>query len=153
MKIKVIALTMVIMIALTGMVGQSTAQEAERAQPRLFVNLTTDDTWSAAKAIMFAHRRAHANGYGTAIWLNVRAVYLAEEARPSNIPGLMAEDGTTIHDMLPDFMADGGTVIMCSACSAAAGLTHEDYIDGVVMGTWPVVESWLFGPDVRTLAW
>jgi len=129
------------------------AQDEEAARPRLFINLTTDDTWSAAKAILFAHRRALANGYDTAIWLNVRGVYLAELDRPSHIPGPLAEEGTSIHDMLTAFMADGGTVIMCSACSGAAGLTEEEYLDGVVMGTWPVVESWLFADDVRTLAW
>jgi hypothetical protein len=49
---------------------------------------------------------------------------------------------------LTAFMADGGQVVMCSACSAAAGLTQADYIDGVVMGSWPVVEGLLFDPNV-----
>ena len=55
--------------------------------------------------------------------------------------------------MLIAFMADGGKVIMCSACSKAAGLTKADYIDGVEMGTWPMIEGLLFNPDVVTLAW
>jgi sulfur relay (sulfurtransferase) complex TusBCD TusD component (DsrE family) len=120
----------------------------------LFVNLTTDDTWSAAKAISFAHQKALRNGHKpVAIWLNVRAVYLADRKRPSHVHGLMREAGKSIQDMLKDFMADGGTVIMCSACSKAAGLEAEDYIDGVQMGTWPVVEGILFDPNVTTLAW
>jgi len=126
---------------------------AEADKPGLFVNLTTDDTWSAAKAIMFAHRRALENGHDTAIWLNVRAVYLADRDRASHVHGLMAEDGTSIQDMLKAFMADGGTVIMCQACSKAAGLAQADYIDGVVMGDWPLVESWLFREGMQTLAW
>jgi len=128
------------------------AQEADKAG--LFVNLTTDDTWSAAKAIMFAHEKALKNGHEpVAIWLNVRAVYLADKKRPSHIHGLMAENGSSIQDMLTAFIADGGQVIMCSACSKAAGLTEADYIDGVTMGTWPIVEGLLFDPDVKTLAW
>ncbi|WP_439124787.1 DsrE family protein [Marivita sp.] len=128
------------------------AQDADK--PGLFVNLTTDDTWSAAKAIMFAHEKALKNGHEpVAIWLNVRAVYLADKKRPSHIHGLMAENGTSVQDMLTAFIADGGQVIMCSACSKAAGLTEADYIDGVTMGTWPVVEGLLFDPDVKTLAW
>ncbi|SNS75606.1 DsrE family protein [Tropicimonas sediminicola] len=127
---------------------------AEDGKPGLFVNLTTDDTWAAAKAIMFAHEKALKNGHEpVAIWLNVRAVYLADRKRSSHIPGPMAGDGTSIQDMLTAFMADGGTVIMCSACSQAAGLTEADYIDGVEMGNWPVVESILFDPDVKTLSW
>ena len=128
----------------------ATADEGKRG---LFVNLTTDDTWAAGKAIMFAHQKSLKNGHDTAIWLNVRAVYLADKNRPSHIHGLMAEKGTSIQDMLKAFMADGGTVIMCSACSAAAGLTKDDYIDGVTMGSFPVVESWLFRDGMQTLSW
>jgi predicted peroxiredoxin len=129
------------------------AQQAEGEQRGLFINLTTDDTWSAAKAIMFAHQRVLANGYDAAIWLNIRAVYLADRNRPSHVHGLMAENGTSIQDMLRAFMADGGTVIMCRACSAAAGLTEADYMEGVQMGNWPLVESWLFREGMQTLTW
>ncbi|MDX2483910.1 MAG: DsrE family protein [Pseudodonghicola sp.] len=123
------------------------------AKRGLFVSLTTDDTWSAAKAILFAHQKSLKNGHDTAIWLNVRAVYLADKKRASHVHGLMAEQGTSIQDMLKAFMADGGTVIMCGACSTAAGLTEEDYIEGVEMGTWPLVESWLFRDGMQTLTW
>ena len=143
-------------LALTviGLAASVPAANAQDAKPGLFVNLTTDDTWSAAKAIMFAHEKALKNGHEpVAIWLNVRAVYLADKKRPSHVHGLMAENGTSIHDMLAAFMADGGQVIMCSACSKAAGLTKADYIDGVTMGSWPVVEGLLFDPNVKTLAW
>ena len=120
----------------------------------LFVNLTTDDTWSATKAIMFAHQRVLKGGHRpVAIWLNVRAVYLADKKRASHVHGMMRDQNASIQDMLTAFMADGGRVVMCSACSKAAGLTKEDYIDGVEMGSWPVIESLLFDPKVKTLAW
>lgn len=141
-------------IAFASITAAAPAALAENAKPGLFVNLTTDDTWSAAKAIMFAHQKALKNGHEpVAIWLNVRGVYLADKRRASHVHGLMAEKGTSIQDMLAAFIADGGQVIMCSACSKAAGLTKADYIDGVTMGTWPVVEGLLFDPDVKTLAW
>jgi sulfur relay (sulfurtransferase) complex TusBCD TusD component (DsrE family) len=143
-----------IAITIASLATTSPALAQDDDKPGLFVNLTTDDTWSAAKAIMFAHEKALKNGHEpVAIWLNVRAVYLADKKRPSHIHGLMAENGTSIQDMLTAFIADGGQVIMCSACSKAAGLTEADYIDGVTMGTWPVVEGLLFDPDVKTLAW
>jgi len=129
------------------------ASLADDAKRGLFVNLTTDDTWAAAKAITFAHEKSLKNGYETAIWLNVRAVYLADKKRPSHIHGLKAETGTSIQGLLSAFMADGGTVIMCAACSMAAGLTQAYYIDGVTMGSWPVVESWLFREGMQTLSW
>ncbi|MCB1473689.1 MAG: DsrE family protein [Rhodobiaceae bacterium] len=127
---------------------------AEEARPGLLVNLTTDDTWSAAKAIMFAHEKALKNGHKpVAIWLNVRAVYLADKKRPSHVHGLMRGVDMSIQDMLAAFIKDGGQVIMCQACSAAAGLSEDDYIDGVTMGSWDVVSSILFDPNVKTLSW
>jgi predicted peroxiredoxin len=129
------------------------AAYAEDEKPAFFVNLTTDDTWAATKAITFAHERALKNGYDAAIWMNVRAVYLADKKRASHVHGLMAAEGKSVQDLLAAFIADGGTVLMCGACSKAAGLTQADYIDGVTMGSWPVVEEWLFKRDVRTLSW
>lgn len=127
---------------------------AEEGKMGLFVNLTTDDTWAAAKAISFSHQRVLKGGHTpVVIWLNVRGVYLADEKRPSHVHGLMREKDVSIQDMLTNFMADGGVVLMCSACSAAAGLTIDDYIDGVQMGTWPVVEGYLFDPNMQTLSW
>jgi len=130
------------------------AHAADDSKPGLLVNLTTDDTWSAAKAIFFAHEKALKNGHKpVAIWLNVRAVYLADKKRASHVHGLMRESNTSIQDMLTAFIKDGGTVIMCGACSQAAGLTKDDYIDGVQMGTWDLVSGILFDPKVKTLSW
>lgn len=103
---------------------------------------------------MFAHEKVLKDGHEpVAIWLNVRAVYLADRNRASHVHGLMRGQNRSIQDMLTDFIADGDQVIMCGACSAAAGLNQDDYIDGVTMGTWPVVEGLLFDPNVATLSW
>jgi sulfur relay (sulfurtransferase) complex TusBCD TusD component (DsrE family) len=151
-SLKSLVVLAALLLSLVGPMAQ--AQDADVKSRGLFVNLTTDDTWSAAKAISFAHQKALKNGHApVAIWLNVRGVYLADKKRPSHVHGLMRAQDASIQDMLTAFMADGGQVIMCSACSAAAGLSEDDYIDGVVMGTWPVVEALLFNPDVTTLAW
>ena len=120
----------------------------------LFVNLTTDDTWAAAKAILFAHQKVLKNGYKpVAIWMNVRGIYLIDKKRPSHVHGLMAKDGKSIQDMLRAFMADGGIVIACGACSKAAGLTKDDFIEGVKMGNPEMVQGILFDPQVKTLSW
>ena len=142
------------LMLVSGLFAALPAAQAQDAKPGLFVNLTTDDTWAAAKAIMFAHEKALKNGHkSVAIWMNVRAVYLADKKRPSHVHGLMREKNMSIQDMLAAFMADGGRVIMCQACSAAAGLTKADYIDGVQMGSWELVEGLLFDPNVKTLSW
>ena len=120
----------------------------------LFVNLTTDDTWAAAKAILFAHEKVLKQGHKpVAIWMNVRAIYLIDKKRPSHVHGLMKEKGQSIQVMLRAFMGDGGIVIACAACSQAAGLTESDFIDGVQMGNPELVRGLLFDPNVKTLSW
>jgi len=120
----------------------------------LFVNLTTDDTWAAAKAILFAHEKVLKRGHKpVAIWLNVRGIYLADKKRASHVHGLMRESDQSIQDMLKAFMKDGGVVIACGACSKAAGLTPGDFIEGVKMGNPDLVMGLLFDPAVKTLSW
>lgn len=144
----------IVMVVFAAAFAPLNAAKADEPTMGLFVNLTTDDTWAATKAIMFAHKKVLNTGHSpVAIWLNVRAVYLAEEDRASHVHGLMRDSNMSVQDMLTAFIADGGQVIMCGACSAAAGLTLEDYIDGVVMGTPEVVNGLLFNPNVQTLSW
>jgi len=127
---------------------------AEEQKGGLFINLTTDDTWAAAKAISFAHQKVLKRGYKpVVIWLNVRGIYLADKKRPSHVHGLMKGEGQSIQDMLQAFMKDGGMVIACAACSEAAGLTHADFIGGVKMGNPDLVMGLLFDPSVKTLSW
>lgn len=120
----------------------------------LFINLTTDDTWPAGMAISFAHRRALANGIEpVVIWLNSRGVYLAEADRQGDVPTELHGQGRSIQEMLADFIADGGIVIACPTCSAAAGLSAEDLVPGVQMGSWETMQTYLFDPSIRTLTW
>lgn len=144
-------LTFVLLLSLADL---SWNAQAEEAKGGLFVNLTTDDTWAAAKAIQFAHERVLKRGHEpVAIWLNVRGIYLADKQRPSHVHGLMKAQGKSIQDMLQAFAKDGGLVIACAACSKAAGLTEDDFIDGVQMGNPDLVLGILFDPTVKTLSW
>jgi len=151
---KILKTIIIMLFAAVAILQGAISANAQTAKPGLFINLTTDDTWSAAKAILFAHEKALKNGHSpVAIWMNVRAVYLADKKRASHVHGLMRESNMSIQDMLAAFIKDGGTVIMCQACSRAAGLTQADYIDGVTMGSWELIESILFDPNVKTLSW
>ncbi|PID42526.1 MAG: hypothetical protein CSA52_01395 [Gammaproteobacteria bacterium] len=142
-----------VIVLVLAVMSLSVAQ-AEESKGGLFVNLTTDDTWSAAKAIVFAHEKALKRGHKpVAIWLNVRGIYLADKKRPSHVHGLLREKNLSIQDMLTAFIKDGGIVIACGACSQAAGLTSADFIDGVKMGNPDLVTGLLFDPSVKTLSW
>lgn len=129
----------------------SPASAATPARPGLFVNLTTDDTWAASKAIFFAHQRVLLAGHRpVSIWLNVRGVYLADRRRASARIGPQVPD---IQAMLRAFIADGGQVIACQACMGVAGLAPADLVEGVLVGSPEVLMPALMGPDVRTLSW
>ncbi len=148
---KPIMLTLALLLAI---IASAPVASAEEAKGGLFVNLTTDDTWAAAKAILFAHEKVLKRGHKpVAIWLNVRGIYLADKRRASHVHGLMKAEGRSIQDMLQAFVADGGLVIACGACSKAAGLTEDDFIDGVQMGNQDLVLGLLFDPNVKTLSW
>ena len=142
-----------LLVVVISLLSISTHSAAE-TKGGLFVNLTTDDTWAASKAILFAHQKVLKAGYSpVAIWLNVRGIYLIDKKRASHVHGLMKEKGMSVQDMLTDFMKDGGMVIACQACSKAAGLTKNDFIDGVTMGEPDLVRGLLFDPNVKTLSW
>lgn len=133
--------------------GQTPAQAtaATQARPGLFVNLTTDDAWAASKAIFFAHQRVLRTGHRpVSIWLNVRAVYLADRRRA---PARVSPAVPDIPAMLRAFIADGGRVIACQACMGVAGLTAAELIEGVEVGSPDVLMPLLMGPDIRTLSW
>ncbi|WP_420345375.1 DsrE family protein [Pelagibius sp.] len=150
LKLRSLFAVLTLALALTLAQGQQPADAAD-TKPGLFVNLTTDDTWSATKAIMFAHQKALKNGLSpVVVWLNVQGIYLADAKRPSPTHGLMKDN---LHEMLQAFMQDGGIVYACQACSAAAGLVQTDFIDGVQMGNQEAILGLLADPKVKTLAW
>jgi predicted peroxiredoxin len=141
-------------IVFISLLSVSTHSFAAENKMGLFVNLTTDDTWAASKAILFSHQKVLKSGHSpVAIWLNVRGIYLIDKKRASHVHGLMKEKGLSVQDMLMDFMKDGGMVIACQACSKAAGLTKDDFIDGVTMGAPDLVRGLLFDPNIKTLSW
>ena len=82
--------------------------------------------------------------------MNIRAVYLADRRRA---PARLNSSTPDIHALMKAFIADGGQVVACMACSRVAGLTKEDLVEGVVMGAPDVVLPALMGPDIRTLSW
>lgn len=140
-------------LLIVAMALPATLASADDAKMRLFVNLASGDAQAATKAIMFAHKKAQNNGHAAALWMNVHAIHLARKTAPLDAEGEEAAKIDAIQTALGAFIADGGTVIMCAACSKAAGLTIDDYIDGVQMGNFKLVGSWLFDEDTQTLGW
>ena len=117
----------------------------------LFVNLTTDDTWSACKAISFAQKKSLDRGHKTVIWLNARGVYLADKRRVSESPNLFGD--STLAEAIQAFVKAGGEVYACKICAKKAGLTQKDLIEGVKLGKEDIILPYIFSPDMKTLSW
>lgn len=122
-----------ILVCVTG------AWSAEKGRS-LFVNLTSNEMDRAAMAINFSTRVCTRKKIPVTIFLNVDGVRLVNR----HIPGSIHVSGKSLQQMLTDFMAAGGKVIACPMCMKnVGGMTKDDLMDGVVIGsadvTWPAL--------------
>ncbi len=124
---------------------------AEDKKMGLFVNLATDDTWNACKAISFAKKKSLDRGHKTVIWLNARGIYLADKRRVSESPNLF--DNKTLTQALQSFVKAGGEVYGCKICAKKAGLKQADLIEGVKLGKEDVILPYIFSPDMKIISW
>ena len=107
---------------------------------KLFVNLSSDDINRAAMAINFSTRVRQEKQTPVTIFLNVEGVRIADK----NIPEHKHAMGKSLKEMLQAFMDKGGQVIVCPMCMKnVGGMTKEDLINGVKVGssnvTWPAL--------------
>ena len=134
-SIKLFSLISVLCFALS--IGSAVAGTKEKA---LFVNLTSNEMNRAAMAISFSTRVLEQKKMPATIFLNVDGVRLANK----NIPGSRHVSGKTLQEMLVQFMASGGKVIVCPMCMKnVGGMTTADLINGAMVGgsdvTWPAL--------------
>jgi predicted peroxiredoxin len=115
----------------------------------LFVNLTTDDPWRGAMAIGFAQQVLQ-QGHPTTIFLNVSAVNLASQKLPQHTNGIT---GKTLQQMLQEFIAQGGTILICPSCMKQGGILENDLIKGVKMGSPQTTQPLVFADNVRVMSW
>ena len=98
----------------------------DRPDTTLFLNLTTDDTWTATMALGYAGKVREA-GYPVVVFLNVRGVRVADRNFP---PDRRGPGDKTPQEILVDLIAAGATVYVCPMCSENEGMTQADWIEG-----------------------
>lgn len=96
----------------------------------LLINLTTDDVWTSQMAFGYANAVLSA-GHDVVLFLNVRAVTLANANIPQHTEGLR---GQTAREELASLIESGARVFVCGTCTTQAGLSPDDWMDGVEMG-------------------
>ena len=106
------------------------AAVGDTTKTRLFLNLTSDDVWSNQMAFGYANKVMD-QGHEVVVFLNVRAVKLAHRSIPQPVD-LQRE--LTARDELTALMERGARVFVCPGCTLKAGLSQEDWIDGVEPG-------------------
>ncbi len=137
-------------VPVTGVSAVLAQEEPATTDRGLFVNLTTDDTWSANMAISLAQNGVDQGLRPVVIFLNVRGVYLGHNKR---LPAKEGNSDLNIHEKLQAFIESGGQVLACPSCSREAGLTQADYIDGVVLGEPGGALRFLTDPTITVISY
>lgn len=129
---------------------QAVLENIEGAEESLFINLTSDDLNRAAMAVNFANSVLTTRGIPVTIFLNVEGVHLAD----TTIPQHTHVTGETIQTKLRNFMANGGTVLICPFCMQnVGGMTQADLLEGVLMGSPPLTQGALFADNATVLSY
>lgn len=106
------------------------AAVGDTTKTRLFLNLTSDDVWSNQMAFGYANKVMD-QGHEVVVFLNVRAVKLAHRSIPQPVD---PQRELTARDELTALMERGARVFVCPGCTLKAGMSQEDWIDGVEPG-------------------
>lgn len=111
------------------MLAASPLWAAEKAT--LLVNLTTDDVWNNQMGLGIARKYLNETGGPVVVFLNVRAVALANHKVPQHVTALTQKD---FHSLLRELMAKGVKVYVCGECTRQAGLSIDERIEGTEVG-------------------
>lgn len=121
---------------------------ADRPDTTLFLNLTTDDTWTATMALDYANKVREA-GYPVVVFLNVRGVRVADKNFP---PDRHGPGDKTPKELLEHLIAAGATVYVCPMCSENAGMSQADWIEGSKPGG-PEVMKIQMAPATKVISY
>ena len=136
---KLLRILVVLAIILAVLVPVASAGNADP----LFVNLTSVDHHKANMAIGIS-REMLKHGHPVTIYLNCQAVQIINKKNP---------EFALQQKKLGEFIAKGGTVLVCPVCEKYLRINHADMIPGVQKSNAKVVDQALFRPNTKTLSW
>ena len=127
-----------------------TPRAAEDLKGGLFVSLSTDEIDHAAMAVSFATKVLKNTEKPVTIFLNVDGVRLADTSIPQNIH----KSEKTLGQMLTNFMAEGGVVLICPFCMKnVGGIAEDELLEGVIIGSPEYTLSAMFAENVTVLSY
>ncbi len=116
---------------------------------RLFINLTTDDTWRAVMALNFA-LESQKVGKKVTIFLNVRGVHIG--IRKAKLPK-DPYTGKSLQNILKAFIAKGGKVYICKMCMKVAGYTEDLLVTGIKIGEPRLVFKEFYDTNTKVITY
>jgi len=149
LKLRNFAFALASLVLLTGTL-LAPLPVAAQDKPQLFINVTDEDPWKVAMAAFFGTAFAQKQGHQTTLFVNVQATPLFTKAKSA----VRSEQfGKTVHEMVREFQAAGGKVLICPVCMKALNISAGDLIDGAEVASVKSVNDVLFNPTTKTLAW
>ncbi len=137
----------VALVAVT--VAGAPGARAEDPPHHFFYNITTDDAWAAGRALTHASVAVN-RGHSVTVFLNVRAVHLAEKDVPQGSYSVTAE---TPRDLLAGLIESGQAVLVCGICMVAGGVAEDDLIDGATITGPELTFGALTAPNTIVLSY
>lgn len=124
----------------------SSAQETG-PDPDIVVHIASDDVRLGHAGLRFALNR-QTSGIQVAVYLNVRAVRLANSAVPQQVDPRSAK---TSFELIDDIVAAGGRVFVCPACTQDAGLDPADFVAGAERSGPDLIEA-IMAPGTKIIS-
>ncbi len=110
----------------------------------LFISLTSGEPHRVTMALNFG-KHHNENGHPLSVFLSDQGVLVGVKSG--------ADKYADQQKMLQEIIAKGGNVIMCPLCLKHYGLTPNDLLPGVKMGSPKVTGDALFKDGTKTMTW
>jgi len=137
---RIIAVLIVVVAVAVTVTAFAAGPAPEKAKAPIVINMTAgkEDLHSFWMGLQLA---SHALGDGrkATVYMNVNAPFLASKKAPED---LRFGEMPTPREQIADLLKKGASIIVCPGCLKVAGLTKDDLLPGLELGT----KEALFGP-------
>lgn len=140
---KSLILSVLLVFALTSCANKN--PETKDEDRRIFTHISSDDNLRLQKALGYTANQMD-RGVKVFVWADDRAVLAFSKKN--------AESFKKEQTLIARLIKGGTTIVICPMGMKNYGVNVEDLIPDVnIGGTFKLVDSFLFAPNVRTLNW
>ena len=74
-------------------------------------------------------------------------IFLMSDAVGAALAGQSPAEGYNLRQMLEILLAQGSTIRLCKSCTDARGISSLPHIEGIEIGTLPLLAQWTLAAD------